>query len=259
MVDVDPTAMQRELYAAGEYYGLSAVLAPAAEVLVAAAEVAAGDRVLDVAAGDGNVALAAAARAAQVAATDLSEVQVQRGRARCERAGSAVAWSTADARRLPFRDGSFDHVLSAFGAVLAPDPQVVARELFRVCVPGGVVALTAWPRDSYMGTLTSAFADLLGEAAIPDRDHGWGDEATVRARLAPYATQLALRRHTLAWDPVVRAAAGAADCAGAYLRSRVAADRLGDVAATRDAVESRFRTADGLIAASYAVIVARAR
>ncbi len=156
---MDPVAVkraQRELYDAGEYYALSNVLAPAAGVLVEKTGVAAGTDVLDVGAGDGNVATAAARRGAAVMATDLSPEQVQRGVARCRREGLTVDWQVADVEQLPFADRSFSHVLSAFAAVAAPHPEVAAREMFRVCRPGGAVALTAWPPGSFMAELTDA-------------------------------------------------------------------------------------------------------
>lgn len=248
---------QRELYEAGEYAALAAVLEPAASALVEAAGVGDGDAVLDVAAGDGNVALAAARRGARVVATDLSPVQVRRGEARCAREGVDVEWRTADAERLPFADGVFDRVLSAFGVVAAPDPDAAAAELFRVCRPNGIVGLTAWPQDSYMGELAVAIRDAVGDAVYPDPETGWGDEEVVRARLHRHAETVTVTRRALAWDPAVRASAGTADFAAGYFASRLSAESIPNVVAVRDAVDARFRTENGLIRAEYVVAVAR--
>ena len=251
---------QRRLYEAGDYWALSAVLEPAATALVEAAGVAIRDAVRDVAAGDGNVAVAAAARGARVVATDLSPVQVERGADRCARAGLDVAWQVADAEQLPFAPASFDHVLSAFGVVAAPNPETAAAELFRVCRPDGIVGLTAWPADAYMARLTTALRQVVGdECEFPDRDHGWGDVEVVEVRLRRHAARVDLTRRSLAWDPGVRAAAGRGDCAAAFFAGRLAPETLAEVVRARDAVEQRFRRSDGWIQADYLLAVARAR
>ena len=216
-----------------------------------------GDAVLDVAAGDGNVALAAARRGARVVATDLSPVQVRRGEARCAREGVDVEWRTADAERLPFADAVFDRVLSAFGVVAAPDPEAAAAELFRVCRPNGIVGLTAWPHGSYMGALAVAIRDAVGDAVYPDPDLGWGDEEVVRARLHRHAETVTVTRRALEWDPAVRGSAGSADFAAAYFVARLSAQSIPKLVETRDAVDRRFRAEDGLIRAEYVVGLAR--
>lgn len=254
MLDDDLKREQELLYAAGEYSALSAVLAPAAADLVAAAGVVAGDRVLDVAAGDGSAALVAAARGASVVATDLSPVQVARGRARSAAEAAAVAWQVADAEALPFPKASFDVVLSSFGAVFAPDPFAAAGELSRVCRPGGAVALTAWPPDALMGRLTAAIRERL--PSFPDPEHGWGVEASARRFLDPYADVVRCERRTLRWDPKVRGAAGAADCAAAYAGARMPLEELG---AIRQEIASAFEQPDGTLRAEYLLIVARVR
>lgn len=252
----DLKAAQRELYEAGEYFAVARTVAPTAEALVEAAGAGAGARVLDVAAGDGNVAIAAARRGAQVTASDLSPVQVERGRERTAREGLEIEWVVADAEALPFEDGAFSHVLSAFGAIFAPDAQRAAAELFRVCSPGGVVAITAWPDDSMMSELVGAVRDAVPTAkAFNDRETGWGDPEIARARLAAHAREVEVQRRWFAWDPDARAAAGADDCGARYLAGR--ADGV-DFAAIRAEVVGRHTTADGTIRADYLLIVARA-
>ena len=239
---------QRELYEAGEYGALSAVLEPAAAALVDASGVALGDAVLDVGAGDGNVAVAAARRAARVVAVDLSPLQVRRGEERSAREGLSIQWHVADAESLPFPERRFDCVLSAFGVVAALHPDDAVRELFRVCRPGGIVGLTAWPRGSYMSELTAALRVVVGrETVFPEPELGWGDEEIVRARLRPHAADITITGRPLEWDPTVRAAAGPSDCAAAYFASRLSDAALTRLAHARDAVQQRFRTSDGHI------------
>ncbi len=253
----DVKQKQRALYAAGDYSALAAVLEPAAIALVDAVGVGVEHAVLDVAAGDGNGALAAARLGARVKATDISPVQVQRGQERCARDGSDVEWLVADAEQLPFAADTFDRVISAFGVVFAPHPEVAVAELFRVCRPGGVVGLTVWPRDGYMGELTTTLREALAdETLFPDPELGWGNEDFVRARLQAHASDVVLTRRILQWDPVVRAAAGRNDCAAAYFASQLPSEMLPRLVSARDQVEQRFKTGDGMIRAEYLIAVA---
>jgi SAM-dependent methyltransferase len=251
---------QRELYEAGEYHALSAALEPAAAVLVEVTGVDERALVLDVAAGDGNVALAAVRRGATVFACDLSAVQVERGRHRTEQAGARVEWAGGDAEALPWPDASFTHVLSAFGAVFAPRPYLAATELFRVCRPGGRVAVTAWPPDSLMGEAT-ALARRLTPAGrrFPDLELGWGDPLTVRARLAQHGDVLLVERRVLPWDPAVRGSAGEADCAASFLRDRLDERRAEAFAQARAEIVRRHTTAEGTVTVEYLLAAATKR
>ena len=242
------------MYDAGEYSALAAVLEPAGATLVEAVDVRDGHAVLDVAAGNGNAALAARRRGAHVTATDLSPVQVQAGEARCARDSLDVRWLVADAERLPFDAGEFDRVISAFGVIFAPRPDVAVAELFRVCRPGGIVGVTAWPDDGYMGQLSATLRQVLtDESVFPDPELGWGDENVMRARLQRHANNVVIARETLEWDPAVRAAAGAADCAATYFRTHVPDEMMRKLGAARERVEQRFKSSDGLIRADYLV------
>jgi SAM-dependent methyltransferase len=168
-------------------------LEPAAELLADLTLVAPGKRVLDAAAGDGNVALAAVRRGADVHACDLAPRMVERGRARCP----GASWRVADVEALPYDDGEFDAVLSNFGAQLAPRPAVAARELVRVARPGGFVALSAWiPRGlpGRMWELVERHAPLPDGVPGPDQ---WGVEPVARRRLAPLLEDLQVRVRTL--------------------------------------------------------------
>jgi ubiquinone/menaquinone biosynthesis C-methylase UbiE len=155
--------------------------------------------VLDVGAGDGNFALACAREGASVVACDISPGMVERGRARSQEEGYDVEWVVGDAEALPFEDARFDCVGSAFGAFIAPRPELVARELFRVVRPGGTVGLTSWTPDGAMAEMFGVgrrFAPL--EPGQPPSEL-WGDEATARERLEPHAARVEFERRDLTW------------------------------------------------------------
>ena len=200
---MDPAEVKdrhRRIWGLGDYTELSRLLRPAAERLCAACEVSEGDQVLDAAAGDGNFALAAAARGARVVASDLSPGMVERGRGRSHSQNRQVEWLEADVEELPFEDARFDCAGSVFGAMLAPRPEVAAGELFRVVRPGGVVGITAWTPDSFAVAL---FEVGRRYQPGPPPDHPpeeWGEEETARARLNGHADDIELERMTIRWE-----------------------------------------------------------
>ena len=245
---------QRALYGGGEYFALAAVLAPAAEAAVEGARIGRGDRVLDVAAGDGNAAIAAASRGARVTALDLSPIQVERGRARSAEQGHDIDWVVGDAEDLPFQDGTFTHVVSVFGVIFAPRAEVAVGELFRVCASPGVVAVTAWTEAGYMSELTAAARTL---AAFPDLDLGWGTEAAMQARLAPHASGVHVEERALPFDSSVRGLAGADDCAAAYLSQHLPPGAVGAFAYQREQLALRHAGADGIPIATYLLAIAQ--
>src|SRR5690242_11487898 len=161
----------------GDHEPLMRALEPVALELVEAAGVGHGDAVLAAAAADGNVAAAALAAGAEVEACDLALAMVARGRERVPRA----SWLRADVQDMPYPNGAFDHVLSSFGAVLAPRAKRTARELVRVCAPGGTVALTAWTPDSLPGRIEQLVPRPAGVRS--PTDWGRGDVEIGRAHV----------------------------------------------------------------------------
>ena len=142
---LDPLkAAQREAWSAGDYRPLGAKMLPVSELLCEAAGIRAGLRVLDVATGTGNAALAAARRGCDAVGVDFALSQIEAARVRASAEGLEARFVEGDAEQLPFLDASFDAVLSVFGAMFAPDQRAVARELLRVCRPGGTVAMANW-------------------------------------------------------------------------------------------------------------------
>lgn len=191
---------QARAWGLGEYGTLSRVLAPAARDLCDACAVSAGQEILDVAAGDGNFALACAAEGASVAASDLAPAMVERGSARTREEGYDVEWVQADAEELPFGDDSFECVGSVFGAVFAPRPEVMARELFRVVRPGGTVGLTSWTPDSFSVEFFGVTRTYSPPPADVPRPELWGDDEIVSARLDGLAARIETERRSIVWE-----------------------------------------------------------
>jgi SAM-dependent methyltransferase len=187
----------RRMWGLGDYTELARRLMPASEALLAAVEPVAGRRVLDVAAGTGNAAALAAERGARVTAIDLSPQLVSQGQART---GPRVTWVEANAEALPLPAGSADVALSSFGVIFVPRPEVALAELRRVLVPGGVLALTAWPRGGSMARMNEVLFPFLPPPPPGGPDAlDWGEPERVRAWLGRDFTHIEFHTHTLPW------------------------------------------------------------
>jgi SAM-dependent methyltransferase len=149
------TRRQRAIWSAGDFARVASMGAQvlAAETLCESVDLHAGDRVLDVAAGSGNAALAAARRWCEVTAIDFVPALLDAASRRAAAENLPLSTVVADAQELPFADGSFDVVLSIFGVMFAPDQERAARELLRVCRPGGRIGLAGWTPDSMLAQL----------------------------------------------------------------------------------------------------------
>src|ERR687894_783822 len=172
------------LWGLGEYEKIARIILPASRSLIDACAISAGQEVLDVAAGNGNLALLAAEEGADVVACDIAPAQVELGRARTEAEGVDVEWVEADAEELPFEDDRFDCAASVFGAMFAPRPEVAAREMFRVVKPGGTVGMANWGSFGMQGEV---FEVLMSYGPPPPEGvpapREWGDEEIARQRL----------------------------------------------------------------------------
>ena len=154
MTDVQPVKdIQKVMWSLGDYRELARQFEPTAVALVEACGIGPGMEVLEVAAGTGNLAVAAARRGARVVATDLTPRMVELGRERSAGEGLDIEWREADAEELPFEDGRFEVAASTFGAMFAPRPQVAAAELFRVVRSGGTVGMANMTPQGYLGRL----------------------------------------------------------------------------------------------------------
>ncbi|HEV8172069.1 MAG TPA: methyltransferase domain-containing protein [Actinoplanes sp.] len=146
-------AKQQKTWSSGDYSAVATLIHPIAESLVQAADLSAGSRVLDVATGSGNVAIAAARCQCRVTGVDYVPALLARGRERAAAERLPVEFAEGDAEALDFPDAAFDAVLSVMGAMFAPDQEQTAAELARVCRPGGTIALANWTPDGFIGEL----------------------------------------------------------------------------------------------------------
>jgi SAM-dependent methyltransferase len=143
-----------KMWASGDYPQMvETFLLPLGPVLVEAAGIGPGMKVLDVAAGTGNSSIPAAQTGAEVTASDLTPELLDAGRARAEAAGVALDWQVADAENLPFDDESYDVVMSSIGVMFAPHHQEAADNMVRVCKPGGTIAVMSWTPEGMIGAL----------------------------------------------------------------------------------------------------------
>ncbi len=184
----------RASWTEGTYAGIEQLTWQAAGPIVDACAISAGQGVLDVAAGTGNVAVLAAREGARVVALDLTPALIAQGRERTDAEGLDVTWVEGDAEELPFEDGSFDCAVSVFGAMFAPRPERVASELFRVVGPGGTVGLASWTPEGYQGRSFAITARYLPPPEAVPAPTAWGDEETVRARLSGLASSVSFER-----------------------------------------------------------------
>jgi ubiquinone/menaquinone biosynthesis C-methylase UbiE len=154
---------QQGVWASGDYAVVGTTLQIVGETLAEAMDLRAGERVLDVAAGNGNATLAAARRWCDVTSTDYVPQLLERGRARAEAEGVLVEFREADAEDLPFADAQFDAVVSTFGVMFTPDQQRAAAEMLRVCRSGGRIGLANWTPGGFIGQLFR----IIGKYAPP--------------------------------------------------------------------------------------------
>jgi SAM-dependent methyltransferase len=186
------TQQAREMWALGDFARAGAEQILVAELLCRAIDIHPGERVLDVAAGSGNAALAAARRGAHVIATDFVPRLLEAAARRAKVEGLDLETREADAQSLPFDDGAFDVVLSTFGVMFAADQSRAASELLRVCRPGGRIGLTAWTPGSVMAATQAAAARFAPIPPVPGARSPieWGTETRVRELLGSGISEL---------------------------------------------------------------------
>src|SRR6476469_1122567 len=171
---------QQTTWASGDFAVVAARIVFQAEHLCETADVSAGWRVLDVATGSGNAALAAARRGCEVVGVDYVPALLGRGRIRAAAEHLDVRFIEGDAEDLRFPDASFDAVLSIYGVMFAPDHRRAAAELARVCRPGGRIALASWTPDGFIGETFRTFSRYFPPAPGLQPPVRWGDEAYLK-------------------------------------------------------------------------------
>ncbi len=169
-------ARQQATWSAGDYAEIGTRLQIVGESLCEALDLRAGSRVLDVASGNGNAALAAARRWCEVVATDYVPALLERAGQRARADRLPIEFRAADAENLPFPDASFDAVLSTFGVMFTPDQERAARELLRVCRPGGKIGLANWTPEGFIGQLFKTIGKFIPPAPGLKSPALWGTE-----------------------------------------------------------------------------------
>ena len=183
---------QQTAWASGDYAVIGTTLQLVGELLAEACDLRWHEKVLDVAAGNGNATLAAARRGCRVTSTDYVAGLLERGaeRARAERL--SVEFQVADAEALPFDDASFDAVLSTFGVMFAPDHAKAASELARVCRPGGRIGLANWTPEGFIGQLFKTLGRQLPPPVGVQPPSRWGVEAHLQTLFGKQAASIAV-------------------------------------------------------------------
>jgi ubiquinone/menaquinone biosynthesis C-methylase UbiE len=185
---------QRMAWGSGDYAVIGTTLQIVGERLCESIDLHAGQRVLDVAAGNGNATLAAARRFADVVSTDYVEALLDGGRKRADAEGLRVAFQQADAEALPFVDASFDVVLSTFGVIFTPDQEKAARELVRVCRPGGKIGMANWTPEGFIGQLFKTIGRYVPPAPGVRSPALWGSVVHLNALFGPMTTMATERK-----------------------------------------------------------------
>jgi ubiquinone/menaquinone biosynthesis C-methylase UbiE len=170
---------QQAAWSSGDYAVVGTTLQIVGEELCETLDIRAGQRVLDVAAGNGNVTLAAARRWCKVVSTDYVPALLERGRERATAERLDIEFQQADAEALPFADATFDVVVSTFGVMFTPDQERAAAELIRVCRPGGKIGLANWTPDGFIGQVFKTIGKHLPPPAGVKSPALWGTRARI--------------------------------------------------------------------------------
>ena len=183
----------KQTWMAGDYDRFSRYMEQDARAFYERLDIPAGCQMLDVACGSGQLALCAAREGVKVTGVDIAPNLVQRAQARANAEGLTARFIEGDAEALQFEDASFDVVTSLIGAMFAPRPELVARELLRVCSPGGIIAMGNWTPEGFVGQMFKTFSKFIAPSGMPSPVL-WGDEAVVRQRLGHGALKLTMSR-----------------------------------------------------------------
>lgn len=188
-------ARQKATWESGDFGQVAKTIVPVAEEFMARLPLRPGLRVLDVACGSGNLAMVAARRGCATHGADIAVNLLGQARERAAAESLAIEFKEGDAEALPYPDGAFDAVVTMFGAMFAPRPEVVAAELRRVTRPGGFIAMANWTPEGFIGKMFEVF-----KRHLPPPPPGlpsvmlWGHEPSVRQRLVGFAEVRTERR-----------------------------------------------------------------
>jgi SAM-dependent methyltransferase len=227
---------QQTAWSSGDYAIIGTTLQLVGESLCEAVDLHSGERVLDVAAGNGNASLAAARRWANVVSSDYVVTLLERGRDRARAEGLVLEFREADAEALPFRDGAFDVVLSTFGVMFAPNQEQAAAELIRVTRAGGRIGLANWTPNGFIGNLFKTISKHVPPPPLVKSPALWGSPERLNELFGSYGATVAVTpkpfmfryRSPLHWMDVFRT------YYGPVLKTFAALDPQGQAALQRD-------------------------
>jgi len=182
----------KSMWMAGDFGQIANVIQAGADEFIASLGLKPGNRVLDVACGSGNLAIPAARTGARVTGVDIATNLLEQARARAEAEGLTIQFDEGDAESLPYDDAAFDVVITMFGAMFAPRPELVSSELVRVCESGGLIAMANWTPAGHIGQMFKITGKHVPPPPTMPSPIKWGDEETVRERLTNGITDLKL-------------------------------------------------------------------
>jgi len=184
----------KAMWMSGDFGQVAKHIETNAEEFIARLALEPGTRVLDVACGSGNLAIPAARAGAVVTGVDIAPNLVEQARARAASENLTIQFDEGDAENLPYDDAAFDVVVSMFGAMFAPRPELVAAELVRVCRPGGKIAMANWTPEGFIGQMFKVTGKHVPPPPNMPSPLKWGDEETVRERMREGVADLQLTR-----------------------------------------------------------------
>jgi SAM-dependent methyltransferase len=187
----------KSTWMAGNFGEIAKYAAKEGENFVARLGPKPGQRVLDVACGTGNTAIPAARTGANVIGVDIATNLLDQARQRAAEENLSAKFQEGDAEELPFKAAEFDVVISMFGAMFAPRPELVVKELLRVCKPGGLIAMANWTPEGFVGKTFRATANLAPPPPGVPAPVLWGDEKVVRERFSTGVAKLTTERHNV--------------------------------------------------------------
>jgi SAM-dependent methyltransferase len=189
----------RATWMAGDFGRIAESFTDGAAEFVGRLELKPGMRVLDLACGTGNQSIPAARIGAQVTGIDIAPNLVEQAQKWAESEKLEIRFEEGDAENLPYADESFDVVMTMFGAMFAPRPDLVAAEMVRVCRPGGLLAMGNWTPGGFIGQMFKVFGKHVPPPANMPSPLLWGDEATVRNRFGDAVSAINFERRKIAF------------------------------------------------------------
>ena len=184
----------KRMWMSGDFGEVAKHIETGADEFIARLALQPGTRVLDVACGNGNLAIPAARAGAVVTGVDIATNLLEQARVRAASEGLKIQFDEGDAEKLPYNDAAFDEVVSMFGAIFAPRPELVAAELVRVCRPGGRIAMANWTPEGFIGQMFKITGKHVPPPPTMPSPLKWGDEETVRERLRDGIADLQMTR-----------------------------------------------------------------